>query len=191
MTLLNGISAFGALYKIYLIGSFLAVFLTYPPGVAYSGSAVEDSEMSTGAVELSAKSDERNRAISCAPTKPDMLGPFYEPGAPVRTDVGDGYQLVGTVRSAKNCSPIEGARVELWLAGPDGKYDDAHRATVVSKESGQYKLESNFPPSYQNRPSHIHVRVTAEGHKTLVTQHYPNAGERNGTFDLVLVPEKT
>src|SRR5215207_1563115 len=27
----------------------------------------------------------------CKPTQPDMLGPFYEPGAPVRKSVGSGY----------------------------------------------------------------------------------------------------
>jgi hypothetical protein len=28
--------------------------------------------------------------VNCKPTQPDMLGPFYEPGAPVRTSVGSG-----------------------------------------------------------------------------------------------------
>jgi hypothetical protein len=30
------------------------------------------------------------RSADCKPTQPDMLGPFYEPGAPVRTSVGSG-----------------------------------------------------------------------------------------------------
>ena len=55
-----------------------------------------------------------------------MLGPFYEPGAPVRTSVGSGYELSGTVLAAKECKPIPNAHIELWLANPRGDYDDAH-----------------------------------------------------------------
>src|SRR5918995_6081932 len=42
----------------------------------------------------------------CKPTQPDMLGPFYEPGAPVRSSVGSGYVLSGTVLAAEECRPI-------------------------------------------------------------------------------------
>jgi hypothetical protein len=34
----------------------------------------------------------------------------------------------------------------------------------------------------------IHVKVTAPGFRGLVTQHYPQKGEKQGTFDLVLIP---
>src|SRR5215211_4753601 len=47
----------------------------------------------------------------CKPTQPDMLGPFYEPGAPVRTRVGRGYVLTRTVLAAKECKPIPDARI--------------------------------------------------------------------------------
>lgn len=124
----------------------------------------------------------------CKPTPPDALGPFYKPEAPVRASVGKGYLLGGTVKSSKTCLPISGARIEFWLAGPDGSYDDAHRATVVADDSGAYRFESNFPPSYANRPPHIHLRVSAEGFKTLVTQHYPQRGQSQASFDLVLQP---
>lgn len=124
----------------------------------------------------------------CKPTPSDSLGPFYEPNAPLRTSVGEGYVLTGEVKAAQDCSPIPGARIELWLAGPDGKYDDEHRATTLSGQTGEYRFASNFPPKYTNRPPHIHIRVSAEGYKTLVTQHYPEDGSKQGTFDLVLVP---
>jgi protocatechuate 3,4-dioxygenase beta subunit len=42
---------------------------------------------------------------------------------------------------------------------------------------------------YAGRPPHIHIRVTAAGHRTLVTQHYPAAGQATATFDLVLRPQ--
>jgi catechol 1,2-dioxygenase len=125
----------------------------------------------------------------CKPTQPDMLGPFYEPGAPVRTSVGSGYVLSGAVLAAAECKPIPNAHIEFWLANPRGDYDDAHRATVFAGQRAEYRFESNVPVSYGGRPPHIHVRVRAPGYEELVTQHYPERGQRKANFDLVLVAE--
>ena len=124
----------------------------------------------------------------CPPTPAGPLGPFYEPGAPERSKVGEGYLLTGTVQSSEDCRPISEAQLEFWLAGPNGQYDEAHRATVFSDAAGRYTFECNFPPQYSVRPPHIHLRVTARGFRTLVTQHYPVAGQTEGNFDLVLEP---
>lgn len=125
---------------------------------------------------------------SCASTRPDGLGPFYVPNAPQRASVGRGHVLSGVVRSSAGCSPIAGARIEFWLAAPNGRYDDDHRATMFSDTAGTYRFESNFPPPYSGRPPHIHVRVTADGYQPLVTQYYPARGQTEGAFDLVLDP---
>jgi hypothetical protein len=130
------------------------------------------------------------QAATCTPTEEDALGPFYKPDAPVRTRVGKGYVLHGVVRSSKDCAPVPGSMIELWLAGPDSEYDDAHRATIITDASAAYRFESNLPPPYYGRPPHIHLRVSAKGFKTLVTQHYPTAGTVNAVFDIVLVPAK-
>lgn len=130
-------------------------------------------------------------AANCPPTEPDSLGPFYKPDAPVRAKIGSGYILTGTVRSAADCSPIPGARIEVWQAGPDKEYDDAHRATLIADAGGGYRLETHYPPRYSFwRPSHIHILVEASGFRKLVTQHYPKKGAKEGSFDLVLVPAK-
>jgi protocatechuate 3,4-dioxygenase beta subunit len=128
-------------------------------------------------------------APACAPTPGDMLGPFYRPDAPVRSSVGKGHVLHGTVRSSADCGAIPGARVELWLAGPNG-YDDEHRATVIADADGRYRFESEAPAPYERRPPHIHVRVAHPGYQTLVTQQYPAQGQAEETFDLVLRPER-
>jgi protocatechuate 3,4-dioxygenase beta subunit len=127
--------------------------------------------------------------VKCTPTRPDSQGPFYQPEAPLRASVGSGFELTGSVKSAMTCAPIPGARIEVWLAGPDGRYDDAHRATLFADPTGAYRFQSSFPPEYGSRPPHIHVRVTAKGYATLVTQVYPEKGAENGIFDLVLRPE--
>ena len=126
----------------------------------------------------------------CRPTEPDMLGPFYEADAPVRSSVGKGYVLSGIVRSSKDCSPVSGAHIEFWLTGPDGQYDDSHRATVYADDKGAYRFESNYPKPYYGRPPHIHIRVTARGFSPLVTQHYPEKRKSGATFDLVLIPSE-
>jgi protocatechuate 3,4-dioxygenase beta subunit len=129
-------------------------------------------------------------AGDCPTTQPDMLGPFYKPDAPVRSSVGKGYALSGVVKSSKDCSPVKNARIEFWLAAPDGDYDDAHRATLFADDSGRYRFESNVPVPYSGRPPHIHLRVSAKGFQTLVTQHYPEKGKNSSAADLVLIPAK-
>ena len=126
-------------------------------------------------------------AMKCKPTAADHPGPFYVPDAPVRAKVGQGYVLRGTARSALDCAAIAGAKIEFWLAGPSGSYDDDHRATLFADDAGAYRFESNFPPGYGSRPPHIHIRVSAAGYSTLVTQHYPETGKSGASFDLVLV----
>jgi protocatechuate 3,4-dioxygenase beta subunit len=122
----------------------------------------------------------------CRATAPDSLGPFYEAGAPVRNAVGAGYVLRGRVLSLSTCQPIRRARIEFWLVNEQGEYDDAHRATVVAGRDGRYRFESNRPVGYGSRPPHIHVRVTARGYRTLVTQHYPRGSSTSAVFPLVL-----
>lgn len=125
----------------------------------------------------------------CTPTPWDQIGPFYRPDPPLRNKIGSGYILKGTVRSAVDCRPIPGARIEFWQVGPDGSYDDAHRASIVADGKGRYRLETDFPPPYgQGRP-HIHIVVDMRGFAGLVTQHYPKKGSKKTVLDLVLAPE--
>lgn len=127
-------------------------------------------------------------ATNCPPTKPDSLGPFYTPDAPVRSVLGAGYVLKGTVRSSADCGTIPEARIEMWHAGPDGKYTDSYRTTLIADSQGLYRLQTERPPGYSSRPPHIHLQVTAPGYNILITQHYPEKESSEATFDLVLVP---
>ena len=126
---------------------------------------------------------------ACAPTRPDAEGPFYTPNAPERSRTGRGLVVSGSVRSAGGCGPLEGARLEWWSADARGRYDDAHRATQVTDAAGRYRYETDFPGRYPGRPPHLHVRVTASGHRPLVTQLYPTAGQTALELDFVLVRE--
>lgn len=124
----------------------------------------------------------------CVPTPPDAEGPFYRAGAPVRNKVGEGYVLSGMVKSAADCLPIAGAKLEIWMNGPDGRYGDSWRATLYSGPDGRYRFESHFPVPYGSRPPHIHIAVNADRFSELITQHYPVQGTKRATFDLVMKP---
>lgn len=128
---------------------------------------------------------------ACPPTPEDEMGPFYRPGAPLRTSIGEGYITEGQVRSATDCTPISQARIEFWMTNNEGRYDQERRATFFSGQQGQYRFESNVPALYTGRPPHIHIRVSAAGFHTLVTQHYPIKGADQGKFDLVLKPDSS
>jgi len=123
----------------------------------------------------------------CRPTRPDAEGPFYTPNAPERERTGRGLVVSGAVRSAAGCAALPGARLEWWSANPTGEYDDAHRATQRADGEGRYRYETDFPGRYPGRPPHLHVRVTAPGHRALVTQLYPRPGPSALEIDFVLV----
>ena len=126
---------------------------------------------------------------ACVPTPPDAEGPFYVPDAAMRSATGRGLAVTGTVRSAAGCGYLAGARLEWWSADPQGRYDDAHRATQSADAAGRYRYETDFPGRYPGRPPHLHVRVSAPQHRVLVTQLYPRPGQPTLELDFVLVRE--
>jgi catechol 1,2-dioxygenase len=93
-------------------------------------------------------------------------------------------------------APLPGAVVDVWQTGPSGGYDvwderqpDGNfRGRVKAAEDGRYEFQTMLPKPYTVpttgpvgryleamgqhpwRPAHIHFKVTAPGHRTLVTQ---------------------
>lgn len=126
---------------------------------------------------------------TCVPTRPDAEGPFYKANTPERSRTGKGFVVTGAVKSASGCAPLAEARVEWWAANSKGEYDDEHRATQKADKDGRYRYETDSPGLYPGRPLHLHVRVTAPGHRPLITQVYPKAGQTAISFDFVLVRE--
>lgn len=133
-------------------------------------------------------SSNTNISKDCEPTSFDEIGPFYRPNAPIRNKVGSGYFLKGSVLSTNKCAPLAKAKLEFWLVNSKGEYDDAHRATVIADSKGKYTFESNRPTNYVGRLPHIHMRITAQGHEELITQHYPKEGDVRVGLDIVLSP---
>jgi len=109
----------------------------------------------------------------CISTHTNSLRLFYEPHTQERTRTGQGLVISGFMRSARDCHPLGGAQIEWWSANPHGDYDDTHHTTKQASADGSYQYTTDFPGPYPGRPPHVHVRVTAPGHRALVTQVYP------------------
>ncbi|MES2890748.1 MAG: catechol 1,2-dioxygenase [Bacteroidota bacterium] len=123
----------------------------------------------------------------CATTS-DILGPFYRPGSPVRSDLamtgstGTPLQLTGKVLHENCRDPFSNARVELWHCDEKGVYDNAspgfnYRGTTFTNAKGDYVFKTILPVPYEigngiSRPAHFHMMITAAGYQPLVTQLY-------------------
>lgn len=120
-------------------------------------------------------------------TTSDILGPFYRPDAPVRSDLtspdlaGNRITVKGRVFAGDCETPLTNAKVEIWHCDSEGNYDNDskdfnQRAQQMSTDQGVYSFYTIFPGKYLNgkeyRPAHIHFRVTAKGHQELVSQLY-------------------
>jgi len=123
-----------------------------------------------------------SKVFSCMPTTANELGPFYKKNSPVRwllvesTDPSQRLVVKGKVYASDCSLPLPQATVEVWQANEKGIYDNTSayrlRGQVLTMEDGTYEFETVFPGSYDNRPSHIHYRISAVGYSTLVTQLY-------------------
>jgi catechol 1,2-dioxygenase len=120
-------------------------------------------------------------------TTNDILGPFYRPNSPVRSDLtwegleGARVTVKGRVLGSDCTSPLEDAVVEIWHCDTKGEYDNDSEAYRLrgqwrTKKDGAYEFKTIFPGKYLNgrlyRPSHIHFRVSAPGHAELISQIY-------------------
>lgn len=127
--------------------------------------------------------------VGIDPTTTDILGPFYRPGAPFKTDLvqngtkGEILKFSGTVFGKDGKSPVNGALVEIWHCNENGVYDNTsddyiYRASFETAADGKYNFRTILPVSYAAsatdiRPAHIHMRISGNmGTQDLVTQVY-------------------
>ena len=123
-------------------------------------------------------------------TTTDILGPFYRPGAPVRSNMriqnipGRLIILNGQIMHKDCKTPLNNAVVELWHCDENGVYDNAsadfkYRAKTYSDKNGNYSFKTILPVPYDAgggmiRPAHFHLMVSAPNYQSLITQLYFN-----------------
>ena len=126
--------------------------------------------------------------VGTDPTTTDILGPFYRPGAPFKTDLiqpgtkGETLHFSGIVFGKDGKTPVNGGLVEIWHCNEDGVYDNTsdnyvYRASAKTSADGKYHFKTIMPVPYAAgqtiiRPAHIHMRISASGVQDLVTQIY-------------------
>ena len=59
-------------------------------------------------------------AQPCQPTRADSEGPFYKPGAPLRTSTGSGLVVRGRLLGVPDCKALPGGADRVVADGPAG-----------------------------------------------------------------------
>ena len=130
------------------------------------------------------------------PTTTDILGPFYRPGSPLRTNLrltnSNGIPIVlkGSIFKEDGKTPITNALVEIWHCDENEVYDNTsdeykYRGGQKAKIDGKYEFKSILPVPYKAdpidetswRPAHIHMRVSVPNQQDLITQLYFKDGK--------------
>lgn len=133
---------------------------------------------------------ENGKYVGNTITTTDILGPFYRPNAPFRTNLnpkdfsGEILHLSGTVVKKDGKTPMSDCLIEVWQCNSNGYYDNisdeyAYRGSQKTNKAGAYHFITAIPvpePVDQKltvfRPAHIHLRISAQGQQDLITQIY-------------------
>lgn len=130
---------------------------------------------------------------TCQLTDPDILGPYYIPGAPKAVDqlcanlpANDRLVLTGQVVDfdSKCARGIPNVRLDLWQANYNGVYSAGKSASdwfcrgiFETDADGKFRITTLLPGRYDDggyRPAHIHFNISAAGYPLLITQLYFN-----------------
>ena len=92
----------------------------------------------------------------CEPTESNLGGTNnYIPDAPKAGSLGSGFVIQGTVRAADGCRPLDGVRIQVWLATESGGEQD-NRASTFTDSDRRYRIETD-PTVPQFGEPNIHV----------------------------------
>lgn len=138
--------------------------------------------------------------VGDTPTTTDILGPFYRPGAPMRSDIippdskGIPMNLTGTIFKEDGKTPLNNVLVEIWQCDENEHYDNTSdsflfRGAIKTDKNGKYAFKTIVPVPYKAdpnneeswRPAHIHMRVSVAEQQDLITQIYFKGDKYNDT----------
>ena len=120
-------------------------------------------------------------------TTSDILGPFYRPGSPMRSNLipagstGDVMYLEGIIFKEDGKTPLSNVLIEAWQCDEHEHYDNVSddylfRGAVKTGRDGKYAFKTIVPVPYKDddswRPAHIHMRISSKDHQDLITQIY-------------------
>ena len=146
--------------------------------------------------------------VGDSPTTTDILGPFYRPGTPMRSNIipsdskGIPMNLSGTIFKEDGKTSLNNALVEIWQCDENEHYDNASddylfRGTIKTGKNGKYDFKTIVPVPYKVnpnndalwRPAHIHMRVSVADQQDLITQIYFKGDKYNKTDRSASAPQ--
>ena len=163
--------------------------------------ALVDSEVSgTGAENVGESGPERATTTPVPPAEADTEQPAkrnceatqsnpggtnnYIPDAPERGSLGSGFVITGLVRSAAGCRPLEGVRVQVWLATETGGEQD-NRASVRTGADGRYRIET-APTVPQFGEPNIHVGYDDDAYGEVFIRRVVDLDDERAVVNLTL-----
>ena len=136
-------------------------------------------------------------AKACVLTPQAVEGLYYLDPKLVRTDITEGKEgvplvLLLQVIDTSGCTPLSGARVDVWhsnavgaYSGYEGQGDDQAvstrgqtflRGTQMTDTLGQVTFTTIYPGWYRGRTPHIHLKVFLDEQNVLTGQlYFPDA----------------
>jgi protocatechuate 3,4-dioxygenase beta subunit len=130
---------------------------------------------------------------ACTLTPASVPGPFYFDPKLQRADITEGHpgapvRLRFIVMDAANCTPISGARVDVWQTRADGYYSGYRgqgdrrnvdtsgstfmRGTQIGDALGEATFRSIYPGWYPGRTVHVHFKIILDDRDMLTGQMY-------------------
>jgi protocatechuate 3,4-dioxygenase beta subunit len=130
---------------------------------------------------------------ACTLTPAAIAGPYYFDPKLQRSDITEGHpgaplRLRFVVMDAADCTPVSGARIDVWHARADGYYSgypgqgDRHnvdttggtfmRGTQIADAHGEAWFRTVYPAWYEQRTVHVHFKIFIDDKSMLTGQMY-------------------
>lgn len=130
---------------------------------------------------------------ACILTPASTPGPFYFDPKLQRADITEGHpgaplRLRFIVMEAANCTPLSGARVDVWHTRADGNYSGYPgqgerrnidtsgstfmRGTQIADAGGEATFRTIYPGWYPGRTVHVHFKIILDNKDLLTGQMY-------------------
>lgn len=147
----------------------------------------------TGASGAFAKNARAASPGTCVLTPQSTEGPFYFDPKLLRADIAEGrpgapLEVALDVVEAGGCSPLAGARVDIWHADALGAYSGYDRqgdgrnlstrgetflrGALLTDGAGRVRFRTVWPGWYPGRTTHIHFKVRLDARSVLTGQLY-------------------
>jgi len=167
-----------------VIGRREAIAILGAAGAALAAGCGSDTTSPSSASTGTTINAGGTSSSACAVSPTETVGPFPSLTDLFRSDIREGKsgtQLALTltvVNTNSNCSPVQGANVEIWHVDAAGNYSQYGTQTAATflrgiqttDANGQVTFTTIFPGWYQGRATHIHIEVVRNGQSVKVTQ---------------------